>query len=136
MNDKKGISGGIIAVSVFAGAVLGAAAGLILAPQSGKETREKLRKAYGEVEGRINDIVEKANEKVPVIVSRVSSEIKGFPGEFRGELQKLKEDTFGKIDKVIEKGKSYIEEVKETASSSLEAGKKKFIEEKEKIGKY
>jgi len=52
---------------LMGGAVIGAAVGLLLAPEKGEDTRKKLRekgqKAYGEAKSRAEAIVEKLKNK-------------------------------------------------------------------------
>ncbi len=133
MDNKKGITGGIIAVSVVSGAVLGAVAGLLLAPQPGKKTREKISKVYGEISDQVHELVERANTDIPDMVSKASSEIRVLPDEVRKELLKLKDDTVLKIEKIVGRGKSVFDEVKDNAFSSIKEGKKQFLKEKDKL---
>lgn len=133
MDNKKGLSGTVMAISVLAGTVLGTVAGLLLAPQAGKATREKLRKTYDEISDQMNGLVGKANDEIPVIVSRVSSEIRGLPDETRKGLQALKEDTLRTIGKATDQGKAVLEGVRAMTETSMEEGKRRFQEEKERI---
>jgi gas vesicle protein len=132
MAEQKGISGTIVALSAFMGAVFGAVAGLLLAPQSGKQTRGKINETYKDLSENLSGMVDKASEKIPEVISKVSTEIKGIPGEVKEEFQTLKEKATEQMDKVVDKGKSYLSEIKETVSTSIEEGKKQFMEEKEK----
>lgn len=128
--DKRILSGGVLAASVLSGAVLGAAAGLLLAPQPGERSREKLSRAYGEISAQIHAFVERAGTELPDLVSKTSSDIKEMPQEIKKELLKFKDDTFVKIEKV---GKSVLDETRNSVLSSVEDGKKLLIQEKDKL---
>ena len=70
MSDKKGFLGGI----VF-GAVVGAALGLLFAPDSGKETRRKIK---DKVE-KGKEVAEDSKEKIDDMISRTKDSIeRGF----------------------------------------------------------
>ncbi len=47
-NERKGIPGTFLVITTFIGGMVGVITGLLLAPQSGKKTREQLRQNYDE----------------------------------------------------------------------------------------
>jgi gas vesicle protein len=53
-----------IIIAALAGAAVGAVAALLLAPASGKETREKLKEKFGEAKDKISDMLGKRAEEV------------------------------------------------------------------------
>ena len=67
-------------LSFLTGAALGAIAGLILAPQSGKETRRKIREYSDKFSEDLKEEYEKASNKA-----------KTFTDEARGKLQEAKD---------------------------------------------
>lgn len=68
MKEYDGYNSGSLFVSFLLGGVVGAGLALLLAPQSGRETREKIRGLADDVKGRAGDYVEDAKKKVTSFV--------------------------------------------------------------------
>lgn len=62
--EEKRWGPGSLAISFFLGGLIGAGIALLLAPRTGKETREKIKGFAGEVKGKIGEVVEEIKEKV------------------------------------------------------------------------
>jgi gas vesicle protein len=60
-DDDRGFSPGTVILAFLSGALLGAATALLLAPQSGRETREQLRGYARKTEENMRDLAGKAN---------------------------------------------------------------------------
>ena len=58
-------------MTLIIGGAIGACLGVLLAPQSGKETRDKVKSMFDDLEGETGDIVEESLEKIEEI-ARVS----------------------------------------------------------------
>lgn len=76
---------------VIVGGALGAIAGILLAPQSGEETRELLNDASKDVVKKTDKTVKEIQDKADVVVS---------------DLQKKSDEIMGKIQTLINKQKS------------------------------
>jgi len=63
MKDE-GYSSGSMLVSFLLGGIVGAGLALLLAPQSGEETRKKIRNFADDVKDRTTDYVEKTKDKI------------------------------------------------------------------------
>jgi len=63
MKDE-GYSSGSMLVSFLLGGIVGAGLALLLAPQSGEETRKKIRDLADDVKDRTTDYVEKTKDKI------------------------------------------------------------------------
>jgi gas vesicle protein len=87
----------------FVGALVGGAAALLFAPQSGEQTRAQIRDRSIELK-----------EKAEATYEEVVDEIEETTAELRGRLQELS----SKMDELIAQGKSEIERV--TAKGSEE----------------
>lgn len=72
-----------VAVGAALGATVGAVAGVLLAPKSGKETREELavkaKEAVEKAKEKIDEIKEKTGEVVDEIKNQVKQKIENLP---------------------------------------------------------
>ncbi|BCB96704.1 hypothetical protein JZK55_16260 [Dissulfurispira thermophila] len=69
-HEEGGFSAGSVLLSFLLGGMVGAGLALLLAPQSGVETRRKIRELTEEVKGKASDYVEHAKEKVTSTVGK------------------------------------------------------------------
>src|SRR2546422_2794730 len=95
--EDNGFSGGAIAFAFLAGAIIGAGAALLLAPQTGAQTRMLLR-----------DYAQKAED-----------EVRDKMGEMREKMKEAKTT----LDSALEQGKQFLQEKKSVLSAAFEAGK-------------
>ena len=95
--EDNGFSSGAVAFAFLAGAILGAGAALLLAPQTGAETRRLLR-----------DYAEKAEEEIR---------------ERLPEAKAMLDSAIEKGKEFVEKGKEFVSEKKSTLSSAIETGR-------------
>lgn len=68
--DNGGFSSGSVLLSFLLGGMVGAGLALLLAPQSGQETRRKIRELTDEVKGKTGDYVQHAKERVSSTVEK------------------------------------------------------------------
>lgn len=64
MADNRGCSVGVAGLAFVTGGLLGAAAALLLAPQSGRESQKQLRGYARRAEQGMHELADKANEGV------------------------------------------------------------------------
>jgi gas vesicle protein len=69
-HEEGGFSSGSVLVSFLLGGMVGAGLALLLAPQSGAETRRKIRELAEEVTEKTSDYVEQAKEKVTSTIGK------------------------------------------------------------------
>ncbi len=50
-------------IGILAGAVIGAAAGLLLAPMSGRETREMIGERYNDIKDKVGDMTSRVKSR-------------------------------------------------------------------------
>ena len=62
MADDRGFSAGVVGLIFLIGGLAGAAAALLLAPQSGRESREQLRRYARRTEENFHEMADRANE--------------------------------------------------------------------------
>jgi gas vesicle protein len=70
MADERGSSAAGVLLAFFSGAALGAVAALLLAPQSGRESREQLRRYARRAEGNLRDLAGRAGEAIEEAVDQ------------------------------------------------------------------
>jgi gas vesicle protein len=68
--DDRGCSPGTVALAFLSGAALGAVAALLLAPQSGRESREQLRVYARRAEESLREAAGKAGEAVDQVMDK------------------------------------------------------------------
>lgn len=69
-DDDRGFSPGTVVLAFLSGALIGAATALLLAPQSGRESREQLRGYARKAEENLRDLADKAGEAVDKAVDK------------------------------------------------------------------
>jgi gas vesicle protein len=83
---------GAFFAGILIGGLVGAATALLLAPQSGEETRKQLSKSVGDIRDTAQDSLEDARERAENIAkeakdarTRVEKEANGKPAESSGD---------------------------------------------------
>ncbi len=103
-HEHEGFSGGAVAFAFLTGAIIGAGAALLLAPQTGAQTRRMLR-----------SYAEKAEEEVR---------------ERMGEVREKVKEAKSTLDTAIEQGKQFLNEKKSVVAAAYEAGKEAMKKER------
>lgn len=70
MRDEEGFSAGSVLLSFLLGGMVGAGLALLLAPQSGEETRKKIKEFTGDVRDKAGDYMAQAKEGVSSTVDK------------------------------------------------------------------
>ena len=100
-NEESGRSTGSIILAFFIGGLVGAGVALLLAPQPGKETRQKIKELAG-------DVKEKATE---------------YAGKVKGEVT----STVGKGKEILEEKKSLVTAAVEAGKEAYQKEKEKLV---------
>jgi gas vesicle protein len=111
-------SSGVAVLSFLTGTAIGAALALLLAPRSGRETRELIaeygtefkERAVGEIRDRGEDAIEHGREMIE-----------------RGK------ELVSRGTEMVNQGRDYLDEKKKTLSAAIEAGKEAMQKEKETL---
>jgi gas vesicle protein len=90
--QKKSNLGGLVV-----GSVIGAAAGILLAPKSGKETREDIKNKAEEIRDKGQEALDTAKEKVESISNDIAPKLGALNADnleasFRNKLEEVTED--------------------------------------------
>jgi gas vesicle protein len=99
-NEESGRSTGSIILAFFIGGLVGAGVALLLAPQSGKETRQKIKgltdeakekatKYAEEVKSKVTSAVGKGKELVEEKKSLITTAVEAGKGAYAKEKEKL-----------------------------------------------
>ena len=101
------------------GALLGLMAGLLVAPRSGKETRENIKRHYEEISDRISEELSRMKEVTQETYTQVvGAVVHGFV-----EAKKITADEAAQIKSELKKG---FEDIRESHKRELEAGTPKI----------
>lgn len=103
-NEDKGVLLSVLA-GIGLGAVIGAAAGLLFAPQSGVETREDIKKAADDLKSRAEEVAGELGTSVDDLVQKSKD---------------LIDSTKTKVQQAIEAGRQAVSETKEDLQQSEE----------------
>ena len=102
--EDSGFSSGAVAFAFLAGAIIGAGAALLLAPQTGAETRRLLR-----------DYAEKAEEEIRERLPEAKAMLDSAIEKGKDFVERGKE--------FVEKGKEFVDDKKAVLSSAMDAGR-------------
>jgi gas vesicle protein len=117
-HKEESCGSGVAVLSFLTGTAIGAALALLLAPRSGRETRELIAeygsefrdKAVGEIRGRGEDVMDRGRDMIE-----------------RGK------DMVDRGTEMVNLGRDFIDEKKKTLSAAVEAGKEAMKREKETL---
>jgi len=97
MREENGYSAGSVFLSFLLGGIVGAALALLLAPESGRETRRRIRDFTDDVKDKVKDYTEDVKGKVTSTIDK---------------SRELYEEKKAAIAKAVEAGKDAYEKEK------------------------
>ncbi len=95
MTQTSNTGSATAALTFLAGIGAGVAAGLLLAPRNGEETRQQIRNKLAEARDKAR---QKMEEKKDIVKSKLD-DVKDTAGEAVREGREMMEDTHGKMDR-------------------------------------
>ena len=104
--ENRNGHGSAVLAGVLVGGLTGALTALLLAPQSGKETRSQ-------IQGKVKHVRDRAGEKVEDTLDQI-----------RTRAQQVKLEVGGKASELKEKGRDVLVEQLDRVSAAADAGKK------------
>ena len=104
MGNEKQNNGLVVLLAFFTGGLIGSLLGLLFAPMTGRETREKIRDASVDVRDRTVNTAHRA-----------------------------KEATSERVTELVDKGKARVDDATENVKAAVEAGKTAFVEKKSEL---
>ena len=111
--DERGNNVVTGALLVVAGAILGAGVALLIAPQSGRETRK--------------DIARYAR--------KTSRKLEGVAGEVVGSVAEMADAVEEKAEELLDKGKDLAKESREAVLSALDEGQERLGRQRDRLAK-
>ena len=109
-NDRKALTGALL---VLAGAILGAGVALLVAPQSGKETRRDISR----------------------YAHRARRKVEGLAGEVAESVVDMAEAVEEKAEELLDKGKDLAKESRDAVLSALEEGQERIGRQRDRLAK-
>ncbi len=114
-------------IGFIAGAAVGAALGVLLAPRSGKETRDRLRSKMGDAKDDMDELIEraqgewakakgKAGDAATMTKDEVSDFVRFLFEEGKDLKDRLAKDVTGTAEEVAAKAKRATENVRHSAN--------------------
>jgi gas vesicle protein len=122
MSSERGISGSAVVLAFLFGGAAGAILALLYAPESGKQTRVRLRRFAEEAQ-------EKAENAVKEFQEKAENAVKEFRGKAEGRVQEWRD----RVEGVVTAGKELFEEKKDLLTDAYDAGKEAFVRERQKL---
>jgi gas vesicle protein len=105
------------------GAVTGAAAALLLAPQSGEETRGQIQERGSELQSRAGDLTETGRKRAEELAAQARS--RAEEAQHRGRL--ALDEQRSRLQEAVEEGKEAAGKKRDELTTRFEAEKDKHI---------
>lgn len=109
-DDENGYSAGSVFLSFLLGGMVGAGMALLLAPQSGVETRRRIREFADDVKDKANEFAEQAKDTAT---------------DYYGQARET-------VVTSVDKAKQVVEEQKAAITTAIDAGKEAYAKEVKK----
>jgi gas vesicle protein len=132
MSDRGNNDFGSFVSGVLLGGLIGSAVALLMAPQSGEETREYLKEKGTEFKEMTNESLDAAYARAESIAKdarvradELSGQVRERADELRGKGQEVLEEQRNRIENVIDAAKTPPKAKKSNSSSDKAESKKK-----------
>ena len=96
-------------IGSIAGVVLGATAGLLLAPKSGPELRNEINEAYDNLADKTHDMVNQFSKKEKVAAKKIKTSANKWLSIAQNLVEHITENAQDTGEEVIEKGKEWLD---------------------------
>ncbi len=106
------------------GGLVGAAVALILAPQSGAETREQIRQKGIELREQGEESLAEARARAEAAAAEARARAEKMAAEAKSRAEKMAADTKARAEELTRQGRVVLEEQRTKLHDVVEAGKK------------
>jgi gas vesicle protein len=103
--SAKDFSGGPLLAGLMIGGLVGAASMLLLAPQSGRKTREEIREGAMDIRDRTTDTVNDAVSQVRSRAQELAESVSGKVNELQNQGKEIAIDQLDRVSKAAQAGK-------------------------------
>ena len=103
--EEAGSAAGPALAGLVIGGLAGAGAALLLAPQSGKETREQIQQKSVELRDRTTETVEGAVSQVKTKTQQIAANLHGKAEELQHQGQEMIAEQLDRVSAAAEAGK-------------------------------
>jgi gas vesicle protein len=103
--QDTGVEVGAFFAGVLIGGLVGAAVALLIAPQSGEETRKQLAKSSEDLRDRAQDVVEDARERAEATIADSRRRAERIIEEARERAEAMTEEARIRLEKATEEAK-------------------------------
>lgn len=110
-NQDSGAQMGAFFAGVLIGGLVGAAAALLLAPQSGEETRRQIGRASVDLRDRAQDTLEDARERAEATIA-----------DARRRAERIVEEARERAEQIVREAKVQVEKAAEQARPPASSG--------------
>ena len=115
------------------GGLVGAAAALILAPQSGEETRAQIRQRSIELREQALESAEEARKRAEEAAAHARARADQLAAEARTRAEEFSTEARHKAEELQHRGKVVLDEQKEKLGAAIESGKKAVQQKRSEI---
>lgn len=106
------------------GGLVGAAVALIMAPQSGEETRAQIRQRSIELRDQAYETAEETRKRAEEAAAQARARAEQLAAEARARAETLGQEVRTRADELQHRGKEVFDEQRGKLESAIEAGKK------------
>jgi len=132
MSDNDSDFGAFLA-GFMIGGLVGAAAALLLAPQSGEETRTLIREKSIELKDKATETAEEAIQRAEKTLEEARARAEAAYQEARVRAEEVAQLTREKATQLQERGQIVLEKQKTRLEDAIEAGKKATQRKKDEM---
>ncbi|MBH0196893.1 MAG: hypothetical protein HP494_15210 [Nitrospira sp.] len=132
MADNRGSTAAVL-LAFLSGAALGAVAAVLLAPESGAESRERVRKYARRAEGELQNLAGRAGEVFEEVVGQGKEFVDAKKSRAEGELQNLAGRAGEVFEEVVGQGKEFVDAKKSAFEEAFEAGREAMRQERDRL---
>lgn len=115
MAEKTDFMAGLVV-----GALVGIGLGILFAPQSGQQTREKIRGKADEMSGRLRETADDVSERVRTTASEVTGRVRETAGDVASKMRETLDEQTQRIRGAYKRGREAMQQKRDDILTTLE----------------